>query len=112
MAAGATLGLCLALTSVGAGAPGSVMLLNLYPLRMTPHRLVATDIVHAIPLAVVAGLGYLLMGMIDWHMLMSLLAGSVPFVVLGSLLARRISGRRIQIVLAVVLMATGVKILM
>jgi uncharacterized membrane protein YfcA len=58
VAAGATLGLCVALTSVGAGAPGSVMLLNLYPLRMTPHRLVATDIVHAIPLAVVAGLGY------------------------------------------------------
>jgi uncharacterized membrane protein YfcA len=52
------------------------------------------------------------MGMVDWHMLMSLLAGSVPFVVLGSLLARRISGRRIQIVLAVVLMAAEVKILM
>lgn len=47
----------MALTSVGAGALGSVLLLFLYPLRMTPHRLVATDIVHAIPLAVVAGLG-------------------------------------------------------
>ena len=58
VAAGATLGLCVALTSVGAGALGSVMLLNLHPLRMTPHRVVATDIVHAIPLAVVAGLGY------------------------------------------------------
>ena len=63
---GAVLGLCVALTSVGAGALGSVMLLYLYPLRMTPHRLVATDLVHAIPLAVVAGLGYLFAGMVDW----------------------------------------------
>jgi uncharacterized protein len=110
--AGATLGLCVALTSVGAGALGSVMLLNLYPLRMTPHRLVATDIVHAIPLAIVAGLGYLFMGMVDWKMLASLLAGSIPFVILGSLLARRISGRWIQIVLALVLVAAGVKVLL
>lgn len=63
---GAVLGLCVALTSVGAGALGSVMLLFLYPLRMTPHRLVATDIVHAIPLAVVAGLGYLFAGDGGW----------------------------------------------
>ena len=63
---GGVLGLCVALTSVGAGALGSVMLLYLYPLRMTPHRLVATDIVHAIPLAVVAGLGYLFAAMVDW----------------------------------------------
>ena len=56
---------------------GSVMLMYLYPLRMTPHRLVATDLVHAIPLAVVAGLGYLFAGMVDWRMLLSLLAGSI-----------------------------------
>lgn len=48
---GALLGLCVAFTSIGAGALGSILLLYLYPLRMTPHRLVATDIVHAIPLA-------------------------------------------------------------
>jgi len=87
------LSLCIALTSVWAGALGSVALLYLYPLRMTPHRLVATDIVHAIPLAVVAGLGYLFAGMVDWAMLASLLAGSIPTVILGSLLASRISGR-------------------
>jgi uncharacterized membrane protein YfcA len=108
---GGVLGLCVALTSVGAGALGSVMLLYLYPLRMTPHRLVATDIVHAIPLAVVAGLGYLLAGMVDWAMLTNLLAGSIPTVILGSLLARRISGRWIQIALALVLIAAGVKVL-
>ncbi|MBK7674982.1 MAG: sulfite exporter TauE/SafE family protein [Candidatus Accumulibacter sp.] len=108
--AGATLGLCVALTSVGAGALGSVMLLYLYPLRMTPHRLVATDIVHAIPLAVVAGLTYLFAGMVDWWMLCSLLLGSVPTVVAGSLLAGRFSGRWLQIALAGVLIIVGVKV--
>lgn len=111
VASGAALGLCVALTSVGAGALGSVMLLFLYPLRMTPHRLVATDIVHAIPLAVVAGLGYLLAGMVDGWMLISLLLGSVPAVLLGSLLAGKITGRWIQIGLALVLMAAGIKVL-
>ena len=108
---GGVLGLCVALTSVGAGALGSVMLLYLYPLRMTPHRLVATDIVHAIPLAVVAGLGYLSAGMVDWWMLASLLLGSIPTVLAGSLLAGKISGRWIQVVLAVVLLAAGIKVL-
>ena len=108
---GGLLGLCVALTSVGAGALGSVMLLYLYPLRMTPHRLVATDIVHAIPLAVVAGLGYLFAGMVDWWMLASLLVGSIPTVLLGSLLAGKIPGRAVQLALALVLMAAGVKVL-
>lgn len=108
---GGVLGLCVALTSVGAGALGSVMLLYLYPLRMTPHRLVATDIVHAIPLAVVAGLGYLFAGMVDWWMLASLLVGSIPTVLLGSLLAGKIPGRGIQIALALVLIAAGIKVL-
>lgn len=111
MVSGGVLGLCVALTSVGAGALGSVMLLYLYPLRMTPHRLVATDIVHAIPLAVVAGLGYLFAGMVDWWMLTSLLVGSIPAVLLGSMLAGKIPGRGIQIALALVLLAAGVKVL-
>jgi uncharacterized membrane protein YfcA len=108
---GAVLGLCVALTSVGAGALGSVMLLYLYPLRMTPHRLVATDLVHAIPLAAVAGIGYLFAGMVDWFMLVSLLTGSIPAIIAGSLLARRISGRWIQLALAFVLVSAGLKTL-
>jgi uncharacterized membrane protein YfcA len=109
--AGAALGICVALTSIGAGALGSVFLLYLYPLRLTPHRLVATDIVHAIPLACVAGLGYLFSGLVDGGMLLSLLVGSVPTVILGSLLRGKISGRWIQIALAVVLFVIGAKVL-
>jgi hypothetical protein len=109
--AGAVLGICVALTSVGAGALGSVMMLYLYPLRMTPHRLVATDIVHAIPLAVVAGTSYLFAGMVDGQMLLSMLAGSIPAVIVGSLLARKSSPRWIQIALAIVLLLAAAKTL-
>jgi uncharacterized membrane protein YfcA len=108
---GGILGLCVALTSVGAGALGSVMLLYLYPNRMNPHRLVATDIVHAIPLAIVAGMGYLFANMVDWWMLASLLVGSIPTVILGSMLAGKVSGRLLQFALALVLMAAGIKVL-
>src|SRR5690606_12140051 len=104
VATGGVLGVCVALTSVGAGALGRVMLLYLDPLRMTPHRLVATDIVHAIPLAVVSGTGYVIAGMVDWHMLISLLVGSLPAVAAGSLLARKFPARWLQVALSLVLM--------
>ncbi|WP_297472327.1 sulfite exporter TauE/SafE family protein [Ferrovum sp.] len=108
---GAGLGFCVALTSIGAGALGSVLLLYLYPLRMTPHRLVATDIAHAIPLALVAGLGYLWAGKVDGWLLLDLLAGSLPAVLVGSVLSRRIPGRWMQILLAILLLVAGMKVL-
>lgn len=61
---GALMGLLVTLTSVGAGVLGSMALLFLYPLRMTPHKLVATELTHAIPIALIAGVGYLIMGML------------------------------------------------
>lgn len=107
--AGAALGVLVALTSVGAGALGSAMLVALYPLRMTPHRLVATDVAHAIPLAAVAGSGYLVAGLVDGGMLLSLLAGSVPAAVAGSLLAGRIPAGWLRTALALVLIASAAK---
>ena len=71
---------------IGAGALGAVMLMALYPMRMSARRLVGTDIVHAVPLTVVAGTGHLIMGNVDWALLGSLLVGSVPGIVIGSLL--------------------------
>ena len=108
--AGALLGLFVTLTSIGAGALGCVFLLMLYPDRMTPQRLVATDIVHAIPLTVVAGLGYLYAGHVDMAMLGSLLLGSLPAVVLGSLASRYLHGPALRKIVAVVLFASGLKI--
>lgn len=108
---GGLLGICVSLTSVGAEAPGSLLLLYLYPLRMTPHKLVATDIVHAIPLAVVAGLGYLIAGKVDGQMLMNLLLGSVPMVIIGSHLTKRFSSRSLQLLLGCILLLVGLKLI-
>ena len=107
--AGALLGVLVALTSVGAGALGTVLMVALYPLRMTPHRLVATDLVHAIPLALIAGSGYLLSGRVDGGMLGSMLAGSVPAVLVGSQLARWSSPARLRMALAAVLLLAGLR---
>lgn len=108
---GGILGLCVALTSVGAGALGSVMMLYLYPLRMTPIRVVATDIAHAIPLAIIAGIGYLPTGWVELEMLGSLLVGSIPAVIVGSILADKVNKRSIQIFLAFVLIIASLKML-
>jgi uncharacterized membrane protein YfcA len=108
--AGAILGLLVTLTSVGAGALGAVFLSYLYPLRLTPPRLIATDIAHAIPLAMFAGAGHLLIGNVDFGLLGNLLAGSVPAVIAGAMLSSRLPHALLRMLLAVVLMAIGVKL--
>lgn len=69
------------------------------------------QVVKAKALEVGAVLGYLFAGLVNWTMLISLLTGSIPGIVVGSLLARRVSGRWIQIGLAIVLAAAGAKTL-
>ena len=89
VATGAVIGSAVALTSVGAGAVGTAVLVFLYPLRLSTDRLVATDIAQALPLALLAALGHVALGHTDWSLLSSLLLGSVPGVLLGSRLAIR-----------------------
>jgi uncharacterized membrane protein YfcA len=110
--AGVILAGCVALTSVGAGALGSVILMYLYPLRMKPHRLVATDIVHAVPLAMVAGSAYWWGGQVDTTMLTDLLMGSIPAAALGSLVAGRVPARAIQLAMAACLLLAAIRMLM
>ena len=108
--AGAILGGLVTLTSVGAGALGTVMLVYLYPFRMTPARLVGTDIVHAIPLTLVAGTGHLLLGHVDFALLGTLLLGSIPGIVIGSLLSSRAPEGLLRAAIAAVLVAVGAKL--
>lgn len=110
--AGALLGFLVTLTSVGAGALGTVMLVYLYPFRMTPTRLVGTDIVHAIPLTMVAGMGHLWMGNVDLPLLGQLLLGSIPGIVIGSLVGTRTSELFLRRAIAAVLVAVGAKLLL
>ena len=109
--AGAILGFLVTLTSVGAGALGAVMLLYLYPFRMKPAVLVGTDIVHAVPLTLVAGTGHLLMGNVNLPLLGLLLVGSIPGIVLGSLLGGKVPEHWLRGAIATVLALVGSKLL-
>ena len=111
VAAGAILGFLVTLTSVGSGALGAAMLITLYPFRLTARRLVGTDIVHAVPLTFVAGLGHLWIGNVDLVMLGALLIGSIPGVIVGSLLAHRLSEAVIRPVLSAILIFAGYRLL-
>lgn len=108
--AGAILGVLVTLTSVGAGALGAVFLVYLYPLRLTPPRLIATDIVHAIPLAIFAGIGHLLIGNVNFDLLGNLLLGSIPAVIVGAMLSARLPHMLLRGILALVLLSIGVKL--
>lgn len=110
--AGAILGFLVTLTSVGAGALGAVMLVYLYPYRMNPARLVGTDIVHAIPLTLVAGAGHMVMGNVDFALLGNLLLGSVPGILLGSVLSSKAPEKLLRSAIAMLLVAVGVKLLL
>ena len=112
IASGALIGTLVSLTSIGAGVLGTIMLLYLYPKRLTPSNIVGTETLHAIPLAFLAGLSYFISGKTDWHLLANLLVGSIPAAMLGSTLASRISSKFVRFGLSTALLASGLKMLM
>ena len=111
VAAGAVIGVAVSLTSVGAGALGAVVLLYLYPFRLQGARLVATDLAHAIPLAVVAGAMHWMLGAVDWTLLGALLAGSIPGVLIGLWLSRRLAVLWLNMAIGCLLAASGLRLL-
>ncbi|AEG02914.1 sulfite exporter TauE/SafE family protein [Methylomonas methanica] len=108
---GAVLGILVTLSSVGAGALGTVALLVLYP-RMSTLKVVGTDLAHAIPLTAVAGLGHLSLGNFDLELLGSLLLGSVPGIWIGSHFSAKIPEYFLRPALATLLLVIGVKFVM
>jgi hypothetical protein len=109
--AGATLGVLVTVTSVGAGALGATLLVFLYPVRLNARQIVGTDIVHAIPLTFVAGIGHLLIGSVDGHLLLNLLIGSIPGIIVGSLLVHKVSEKLVRIALSAVLVLAGARLI-
>jgi uncharacterized protein len=107
---GLVLGVLVTITSVGAGALGVVALVFLYP-HLPTQRIVASDIAHAVPLTLLAGVGHWWLGTIDWPLLGSLLVGSIPGIVIGSLVATRVPERVLRPVLAGVLLLAGGRLL-
>ena len=110
IALGAVLGSLVALTSVGAGAIGVVFLMILYP-SLRARQLIGTDIVHAIPLTLLAGLGHLGMGSVDFLALGCLLLGSIPGIAIGSRITGVVPDWSLRIMLAAVLLYAGFSML-
>lgn len=118
---GLSLGVLVTMSSVGAGAFGAAVLMVLYP-RMPMIRIIGTDLAHAVPLTLVAGLGHMLLmggGPIDWssgqignvdlYLLSGLMAGSLPAIWLGTKLANRLPDNLIRPVMALILLSLGLK---
>jgi uncharacterized membrane protein YfcA len=106
VAAGALLGVLVTVSSVGAGALGAVLLVALYP-SMPTARIAGIDIAHAVPLTLVAGLGHLVLGTVNFTLVANLLLGSVPGIVAGSLLAGGLPDTLVRRLLALVLLYAG-----
>jgi hypothetical protein len=99
---GILLGVLVTISSVGAGAIGVIALILLYP-QLPMAKIVGSDIAHAVPLTLIAGLGHWTMGTVDWHIIASLLVGSLPGIFVGSYFAIRVPERALQLVLATTL---------
>jgi len=106
---GAALGVLVSISSVGAGAVGVTALLLLYP-QLPMSRIVGSDIVHAVPLTLIAGIGHWALGAIDWHLMAVLLMGSLPGIVIGSYFATRVPEMALRLLLAVTLILVAGKL--
>ncbi|MEV8360185.1 sulfite exporter TauE/SafE family protein [Microbacterium sp. NPDC076895] len=107
---GAIGGLMVGLTSVGSGSLIIIALMLLYPL-LGMNKLVGTDLVQAVPLVIAAALGHLLFGAVDWAVAIPLMIGSIPGAWIGAQFSSRIPGGYVRRALAVVLLASGLKML-
>lgn len=105
---GIFVGALVTISSIGAGVLGTVALLFLYP-RMPAVKVVGTDIVHAVPLTALAGMGHMALGTVDLVLLGSLLAGSLPGIYIGSHLSAKVPEKVLRPLLAVMLLIIGLK---
>ena len=106
---GVILGFLVTLTSVGAGALGVTALLILYP-KLSITRIVGTDVAHAVPLTLVAGLGHASLGTVDYSLLGTLLIGSIPGIWIGSHLSAKVAEHWVRALLALILVYVGQKL--
>ena len=106
---GALGGLMVGLTSVGAGSLILTLLLVLYP-TLKPSQLVGTDLVQAIPLVAAASVGHLMFGEVSLGITGSMLLGAIPGAFIGAQISSRAPGGVIRRALAILLMASGLKL--
>ncbi len=107
---GFVLGVLVSISSVGAGALGTAALMFLYP-RLPVVKIIGSDIAHAVPLTLIAGLGHWWLGTINFLLLASLLSGSIPGIIAGSYSTRFIPETVLRPLLAIVLILVAAKLL-
>jgi len=110
IALGFVLGILVSATSVGAGALGTTALLMLYP-TLPVARIAGSDIAHAVPLTLIAGIGHWLIGSVNFGLMGALLIGSIPGIIIGSYFAAKTSDAVLRPVLAVTLLVVSVRML-
>lgn len=110
IAAGALLGTLVTLSSVGSGAIGTALLLLLYP-RWPIATVVGTDLAYAVPLTATAALGHIFLGHVNPGYTLSLVAGAVPGMVLGTRLGVNLRESYVRAVLGVLLLGVGLSFL-
>lgn len=103
---GVVLGVLVTLSSVGAGAFGIMALVLMFP-NLPMIRIIGSDVVHAVLLTAVAGLGHMSSGNVDFSLLMWLLVGSIPAIVVGTLISSHLPERFIRKILGITLFALG-----
>ncbi len=106
---GATTGFVIGLSSAGSGTVIAIMLITVF--RLTPHRVVGTDVFHAAILLWAAGIAHIFSGNVDFGLAANILVGSVPGVILGSNLSVSWPQGLLRTALGVVLIAAGIAIL-
>jgi uncharacterized membrane protein YfcA len=106
---GATTGFVIGLSSAGSGTVIAIMLIAVF--RLTPQRVVGTDVFHAAVLLWAAGIAHIVGGNVDFGLAANILIGSVPGVVLGSNLSVKWPQGLLRLALGVVLLAAGVALL-
>ena len=102
---GAVLGLLLGLTSVGSGALIGLALILVF--RLTPHRVVGTDVFHAAIVLWAAGLAQLVAGNVDFGLMATILVGSLPGVVIGTALVDKVPANGLRPALGCVLLGSA-----
>ena len=108
---GIILGIFVTLSSVGAGAFGIMALIIMFP-NLPMIRIIGSDVVHAVLLTLVAGMGHMNSGNVDFNLLMWLLVGSIPAIIVGTLVSSHLPEKIIRKVLGITLFAIGVNFML
>lgn len=110
IAMGLVLGVVVTLSSVGAGAFGVMALVLIFP-QLPTIRIIGSDVAHAVLLTLVAGMGHIMSGGVDFVLLGKLLIGAIPAIIVGTLISSKLPEKKLRPILGVTLFLLGVNFL-